>query len=77
MLNFPGSSWNSGSIVLDELKLSNCLFGKTRQKSVIVVKSAGDEGLDELLCFFSLDTRLLTLHLFGAFSKSCTLLLIL
>ena len=52
MLSVPGSGENSdisGSSVLDELKLSNCLFGKTRQKSVTEVNSAGDNGMNEHL----------------------------
>ena len=37
------------SSILDEMKLSNYLFGKTRQKGVTEVKSAGHEGMNELL----------------------------
>ena len=49
VLGFAGSDSNSGSSFLDELKLSNCLIGKTRQKSITVVKSTGDDGMNELL----------------------------
>lgn len=36
------------SSALNELSLSDSLFGKTRQKAVTAVKSAGDKGKDQL-----------------------------
>ena len=54
MFSSAGSGENSVSSIQNELKLFNCVFGKTRQRSVSVVKCAGGEFMDDtyhLTCF--------------------------
>lgn len=49
MFSSPGSFQDFTSIVVYELKMSDGVFRKNRQKSVAIIQPAGDEGMDKFL----------------------------
>ncbi len=49
MLRFSGFSQNPGSIVLDELQLSNGLLGKAGEETITIIHPACDKGMNKFL----------------------------